>query len=104
MSAWLLFIAMLIVAYFGFALLALGQHKHRQAVMGVDRQAPFRPVVPRCLGGLTLAASLALALLRDGPSFGVLLWVTVLSTTALAVAFTLAWRPKWLRPLASCFD
>ncbi len=37
------------------------------------------------------------ACLRDGPSFGALLWATVISLAALAVAFTLSWRPSWLR-------
>ncbi len=103
MSDWLLFIGILGTAYLGFALLALGQSKHRRTVKAADLKTPFRSAIPRCLGALALATSLALALLRDGPSFGALLWVTVLTAGAIAVAFTLAWRPKWLRPLAVCF-
>lgn len=63
---------------------------------------PLRAAVLRALGGLMLAAALGFALLRDGPSFGALLWVTVLSAAAVAIAFTLTWRPIWLRPLAAC--
>jgi len=47
-----------------------------------------------------IALSLILAPLRDGPSFGSLLWATAISLAALGVAFTLAWRPRLLRPLA----
>ena len=46
---------------------------------------------------LLLFASLVLALLRDGPSFGGLLWVTTISLAALA--FTLSRWPAQLRPL-----
>ena len=102
MPEWLSFIGILGTAYLGFALLALGQRKHRLAVMSADlKTTPFRSAVPRCLGVLALAVSLALAMFLHGPSFGSLLWVTVLSIGAAAVAFTLAWRPKWLRPLAT---
>ena len=103
MPEWLLFVGILGTAYLGFALLALGQRKHRRAVMSADlKTTPFRSAVPRCLGILALTTSFALALFQHGPSFGSLLWATVLSIGAVAVALTLAWRPKWLRPLASC--
>jgi len=59
-----------------------------------------RLLVLRMIGGALIALSLLLALTRDGPSFGSLLWATVISLVALAVAFTLAWRPRMLRPLA----
>ena len=51
----------------------------------------------RAIGYSALAVSLALTLLRDGASFGSVLWVLVLTAGAVAVAFTLTWRPAWLR-------
>jgi len=88
-----------LTAYLGFALLALSQARHWWRVAATD---PPRTGVRlrRGAGAALLAASLALALLRDGPSFGALLWVTAISLAALAVALTVAWRPRWLRPLA----
>jgi len=83
-----------ITAWLGFACLALGQARHWRAVVGGS--PPGRRVVLalRGLGTGLLGASLALALLRDGASFGSLLWATALSLAALAVAFTLAWWPQ----------
>jgi len=59
-----------------------------------------RVIFHRSAASLLLTTSLALAPLRDGPSFGSLLWATVISFAALAVAFTLAWRPGLLRLFA----
>ena len=97
-----LLIAIAAAAYLGFALLALSQGRHWRSVTGTTTRTALEAFVLRALAGLALATSLAIALLRDGPSFGALLWATVLSTAAIAVAFTLAWRPLWLRPLAAC--
>lgn len=36
----------------------------------------------------------ALCVYRDGPGFGAVLWVVLISSAALAVAFTLAWQPR----------
>ena len=89
-----------LAAYLGFALLALTQARPWQKVVQTPPPTGLRLLALRALGGLALALSLGLALLRDGPSFGALLWVTAISLAALAVAFTLTWRPNWLRPLA----
>ena len=102
MSGWPLFIGILTLAYLGWGLLALGQERHWRRVAGTTSRTPFLILLLRGLGGVALAASFAIALLSDGPSFGTLLWVTMLSLSAIAVAFTLAWRPGWLRPLAAC--
>lgn len=101
MADTLLLLAVFVSAYTGFACFALSQVRHWRAVIGGP--PPRRRVVLalRTLGSMLLGASLALALLRDGPSFGSLLWATAISLTALAVAFTLAWRPSVLRPLVA---
>lgn len=54
----------------------------------------------RPLGYALLALALVLCLLRDGPSFGSLLWVVMGCAAALAVALSLAWYPRLLLPLA----
>ena len=98
-----LLIATVLAAYLGFALLALGQERHVRRVAALDPPRGLRLLALRVAAGIALALSLTLALLRDGPSFGALLWATAISLAALAVAFTLAWRPLWLRPLSAVF-
>lgn len=100
MSDGVLLIGTFGAAYVGFALLALSQTRHWRRVLDAPPPSFRQPRMLRALGGAAIGLSLALALLRDGPGFGALLWATVLSLVALAVAFTLAWRPKWLQPLA----
>jgi len=96
----LLLLALLVAAYVGFALLALSQAQHWRAVVGDAALSRRRVLVLRTLGAALIALSLILALMRDGPSFGSLLWATAISLAALGVAFTVAWRPRWLRVFA----
>jgi hypothetical protein len=92
--------AVLVSTYLGFALLALSQDRHWHH-LGGGRHCPVRTAwLLRVSGYILLLASLVLALWRDGPSFGALVWVTALSICAFAVVATLTWRPHWLRPLA----
>ncbi len=94
-----LLIALVLALYFGFAFLALSQDRHWQRAGG-GMPCPARLVVAmRTLGYVLLLAALALALVRDGASFGSLVWATMLSVAALAVVGTLAWRAHWLGPL-----
>lgn len=86
----------------GLAWLALAMEVHWQQVMG-----PHAPLarstawVLRVLGTLALSASLALCLYADHVSMAVLVWVMALAASAAAVAFVLAWRPRWLAWLAA---
>ncbi len=94
-----LLLALLVVSYLGFALLALSQDRHWHHVSGA-RHCPQRIVLTlRTFGYALLLLALFLAVLRDGPSFGTLLWGTTISVVALAVVATLTWRANWLLPL-----
>jgi len=94
-----LLIALTVVTYLGFALLALSQDRHWLRAGGANA-CPPRLILPmRTAGYGLLLVALLLALLRDGPGFGSLLWATMLSVGAIAVVFTLAWRAAWLHPL-----
>jgi len=95
-----LLLAIFATAYLGFALLAISQKRHWAAVAGTTPPRRAGVIGLRAGGGGMLLLSLALALARDGPSFGSLLWATAISLVALGVAFTLAWCPRMLRPLA----
>jgi hypothetical protein len=93
-------------SYLGFALLALRQKPHHAAVSAsTARRALPRAFLHRCLalGSVGLALSFVLSLLAQGPSFGSILWVLSNGAAALGVMFTLAFRPRWLRPLQRTF-
>lgn len=94
----LLAVLALLCSYLGFALLALSQERHWCAVcgMGVDAQTP--PAWRAITGLILQGVALLLLVCAQGPSFGGLLWMVMVSVAAIAVAFTLAWRPTWLRP------
>ena len=87
-------IALSLAAYAGFLLLALAQARPRQRLGLAAQLAPGRRLSLRLSGALLLALALVLALARDGPGFGSLLWGTAISLAALAVACTLSWPPR----------
>lgn len=91
------------MSYVGFALLALSQEGHWRALPGnADLPAPAASVARRrrWSAACVLACACALCLWGHGPSFGTVLWVLLSAGGAMAVAFTLSWRPQWLRALA----
>ena len=86
--------------YLGFAWLALAMQAHRVQVLGSQAAHHHTPMVLRLLGSTALVASLGLCLTADTAAMADLVWPMVLAAGAVAVAFTLAWRPRWLRRLA----
>jgi hypothetical protein len=87
-----LLFALLTSAYLGFALLALSQPRNWAIAM---RPKPFNATyvpVLRVIGSLLLALSLALALWRDGPAFGAILWAVMLAVASMFVVATLSWQ------------
>ncbi|WP_343729763.1 DUF3325 domain-containing protein [Duganella sp.] len=96
MNAVLLLLAGL-ASYTGFACIALAMPDYWERAGGDSAgHAPLRRPL-RASGGLLLCLALALCLWRDGASFGSLLWMILLTAGAIAVAFTLTWRPQLLR-------
>jgi len=89
----LLLVSLFAAGYLAFAVLALSQARHWRQVAGAAPPARGRIRAMRTLGAVLLGLAYALALYRDGPSFGTLLWVTALSVAAMAVTFTLAATP-----------
>jgi len=99
-----LLLAVLAACYLGFAMLALSQDRHWYH-LDWRRHCPLRAILPLRMAGYGLLfAALVLALVRDGPGFGALLWATMISIGALAVVCTLTWWPSWLRPLVRLFQ
>lgn len=84
----------------GLGWFALSLPVHWQQVRGTPGPGPRATVALRLLGSLGLAAAFAFGLRADHPSMAVLVWVMTLAAAALAIAFVLAWRPRWLGWLA----
>lgn len=95
----LLLFAALLANLLGMVWLALAMDAHwRQVRAGT----PWRPATAkrlRAAGVAALAASLACCLRVDHASMAVLVWIMTLAAAALAVAFALAWRARWLGKL-----
>jgi hypothetical protein len=85
----------------GMGWLALAMPVHAQQVWDAAPPAMLCQLRQlRALGALALAVALGLCLAVDHASMAVLVWVMSLVAAALLVAFTLAWRARWLRALA----
>ena len=94
-------IAALGLGFAGWALLALSQREHWRAAAGeLPHPCARRLRIVRLLAALLFAGALAACVAGHGGGFGALLWMLLLAAGALAVAFTLAWRPRWLGLLA----
>lgn len=92
----LLLAGALLIGMVGFAWLALAMDVHwRQVRTDVAMRHPAKREL-RILGGLAIAASLGLCLAVDHPTMAALAWFMMLAASALAVTFTLTWRPSWL--------
>lgn len=92
----LLTTSLLVLHLLGLTCLALAQDKHWRAVKVRSQRQSW--VTPAGWGWLSL--SLLLAWAYQGAAFGSLIWLLLLPPSGFALAFTLAWRPQWLRPLA----
>jgi hypothetical protein len=95
-SLWLA--ASLLVSVIGMGWFALAIEVHWRQVFGVDLRASTRRML-RVLGSISLALSLAACFLADHPSMALLVWFMGLAASALLIASTLAWRPRWLAML-----
>lgn len=89
----------LFAAYLGFATLALASSRPWHRFAG-SRPRPHG--ARRLLVGASIAfwtVSLVVILFRDGPAFGVLLWLTQMSVAGFLVVVAVTWRPAFLVPV-----
>ena len=93
----MLTIAALLAATSGCLLLALSQRRHWQAV---TRTASRAPSSVRPAGWGMIGASLVLVVMREGTSFGALLWPMLIGVSALITVAILALNPALLASLA----
>lgn len=102
MTPTLLLTLAMLSSYMGFACLALAMPRHWAQAGGQRLRAmpPHRSLRGCGLGLLSVAY--ALIVYRDGPGFGSVLSVVLFCGAALAVALTLAFRPRMLLPWGVC--
>ncbi|MDR0205409.1 MAG: DUF3325 domain-containing protein [Delftia acidovorans] len=93
----LLLAAAFAASLLGMAWFALAKDVHWEQVHGDTPQPDGKVRLLRWLGASGLAASLGLCLAVDHASMASLVWIMTLAAAALAIAFTLTWRPSWLR-------
>lgn len=89
----------LALSLIGMASIALTMEAHWAQVCEGLPQSPAAVLRLRVAGSVSLAAALVLCLIVDHASMAVLVWVMTMAGSALAVAFTLTWQPRWLRVL-----
>lgn len=94
MTGVLLFCLAVMTSFAGFALFAASQRQHRAAIARALPIIAFSPRWQRWAGASLLAGSMAIAMLRDGPAFGFVIWALTVPVTAFLVAALLAWLSK----------
>ena len=94
MMAALLLLLASAASYAGFACFALAMPDHWESAGGDPGEQGARRHGLRLTGSVMLSLALALCVWRDGASFGPLLWVLLMSASAIAVALTLTWYPR----------
>jgi hypothetical protein len=99
-SAWFIVVAA-VCGFIGMAWIALALPAHWEQARG-GKSAPVGSAnTLRTLGGVALFSSLVACLMADHASMASLVWPMLLTACALAVAFTLSWRPRWLALLVA---
>lgn len=88
--------AALATALIGMAWFALAKKPHWSQVRGAETLEPRTTRTLQALGVVALVTSLVLCLRADHVSMAVLVWLMTMTASALGVAFTLAYRPRWL--------
>lgn len=94
-SAWFLGAAVA-CGFVGMAFIALALPAHWEQVRGRSAAPAGTVKTLRALGSFALLLSLVACLKADHASMASLVWLMLLTASALAVAFTLSWRPRWL--------
>lgn len=92
-------LAAFLVLLLGFGLLALSQERHHERVFEPNLLVARIARGQRAIGFVAIGVALALCTAASGAGFGSLLWVVLMGAAAMAIALTLTWYPRALRPL-----
>ncbi|MET4577441.1 DUF3325 domain-containing protein [Ottowia thiooxydans] len=84
------------LSFIGFALIALSQDRHWEAVTAMQADHRVRGACLLAVGLIMQCVACLLIVFSQGAGFGVLLWGVGITGTAMLVAFALAWRPRWI--------
>lgn len=85
-----------LLAFAGFAALALSMQKHHRDLFGAPAPARRRKALRTC-GFVTIIAALAFAIDAEGLSIGLVLWTGLLTLATVAVCLLLTYREGWWR-------
>lgn len=89
----MLLTAMVFCIYAGLGTLAFGTRKHYARATGAPIQR-LQQIVLRLAGWILLGLALAVGILRDGPAFGALLWISLTGVLGLVLVLLLAYHPR----------
>jgi hypothetical protein len=89
----MLLAAMVFCIYAGLGALAFATRKHYARATGAPIQR-LQQIVLRVAGWVLLGVALAAGILRDGPAFGPLLWISFTGVLGVALVLLLAYRPR----------
>jgi len=92
----LLLTGAVLCSYCGVGWFALAKEPHWQQALGKPNGKSRNVRALNGLGVVALALSFALCVWVDHVSMASLVWIMMLTASALLVTFTLAWRPRWL--------
>ena len=92
--------AAFLFSWVGFGLLALAQERHTGLFY-----PSFKPVAQvkqaqAAIGIIAICIAFALCIKTQSAGFGSLLWLLMLTASAMMVALQLTWAPQTLKPLA----
>jgi len=100
MPKYLLLSLTIICCYFAMAWFSFAIKSHWQQVTSGQELTGGKIKLYRVLGGIFLVIALVLCFLADNVSIAVLVWIMSTTAASIAVAFTLSYKPSWLRILA----
>ena len=88
------------LSYLAMLALSMAMSRHHKALFTVAA-SPARQRLLRSLAGLALGLALAACWWAEGGEIGAVLWLRQLMLAGLLLVALLAWRARWVLPLAA---
>ena len=95
-----LLLASMLLCWAGFGLLALAQARYFGQFYASFRPVDHTNAAQAAIAFIAIGLALALCLKAQGGGFGSLLWVLLVTASAMTVALQLTWAPQHLKPVA----
>ncbi|EMD99492.1 MULTISPECIES: DUF3325 family protein [Stutzerimonas stutzeri subgroup] len=87
------------LAYLGMTLLCLSMNRHRGALLRADTRLPG-PAIIRSLAVGCFGFALWLGINSQGGEIGTVVWLCLVMLSGLLLVLLLAWRSRWVLPVA----